>query len=70
MIEKVAKITKEVCGISKSASRKETWWRNNDAVKRALRDKKEKYHKWRSEETRVVYVKYRNNAEGYSESNE
>ena len=62
---RVAKIVKEICGVSKSTCRKETWWWNDDAVKKALKEKKEKYKKWRnerSEEARSEYVKCRNKA--------
>jgi len=40
--QKMAKTMKEVCGITRGGSRKETWWWNGD-VKKALRENKEKY---------------------------
>ena len=36
----MVKIMKEVCGMFKSTGRKETWWWNSDAVKKALKEKK------------------------------
>lgn len=65
--EKVMKIMSEVCGRTKMKQRnkKETWWWNNSDVKRALKEKKEKYKLWRknrNEDTRADYVATRNRA--------
>jgi len=57
IIQKMAKTKKEVCGISRDGSRKETWWWNSD-VKKTWKEKKEKNKIWRKKrevESRAEY---------------
>ena len=62
----IAKIMKEVCGTSKRGGcRRDTWWWNNEEVKKAIKEKKEKYKIWRrvrSDEARAVYIEFRSRA--------